>query len=252
VLSITRDPAAEVVIATANRAAPPPDGRPTTLVSTWGLDYWALAYAQAWRGELPGLNLVDHNADLRSIVERGDRLLIPAKILHVFPLPRWEKRLGPLFLSSAAPGVVRIHPSPPVTESDVPASGLSAEEGIEFDGIRLRAATLQESGEDEWLVSLYWQAVDEVPRDYSVAVHLLAHNPPRGPTDVLAQADSLHPVDGFYPTSRWSPDEIVRDTYAVPLPAGSDPAGVRVALYRSDPQAGFVNSDWLWLPAPSR
>jgi hypothetical protein len=193
---------------------------------------------------------VDHNADLRSIVARGDRLLIPDKILHVFPLPRWEKRLGPLCLASAAPGVVQIHPSPPISENDVPAPGPSAGEGIEFDGIRLRAATLQESAEDEWSLTLYWQAVSEVPVDYSVAVHLLAHNPPRSPADVLAQADSLHPVDGWYPTSRWSPGEIVRDSYAVPLPQGSDPAGVRVALYRSDPQAGFVNSDWLWLPAP--
>jgi hypothetical protein len=211
-----------------------------------------LAYAQAWRDELPDLNLVDHNADLRSIVERGDRLLIPAKILHVFPLPRWEKRLGRLFLSSAAPGVVQISPSPPVSETDVPVPGLPRGEAIEFDGIRLRAVTLEGTTEEEWLLTLYWQAENQVPRDYSVAVHLVAHDPPRGPADVLAQADRTHPVDGFYPTSRWSPGEIVRDSYAIPVPPGSDPAGVRVALYRSDPQAGFVNSDWLWLPAPAR
>jgi len=252
VLSITRDPSAEEVIATVARAAPPRDGRPTTLVSTWGLDYWALAYAQAWRGELPGLNLVDHNADLSAIVARGHRLLIPSKILHVFPVARWEERLGRLYLSSEAPGVVEMHPTPPVAEASVPLMDAGARGELIFDGIRARAATLERSVEDEWLLTVYWQAEETPGHDYSVAVHLLAHDPPLGPADILAQADSLHPVDGWYPTSRWSRGEIVRDTYAVHVPPDSEPVAVRVALYRSDPQDGFVTSPWLVLPAPGQ
>jgi hypothetical protein len=247
VLSITRDRTAEDVIAAAAQVALPPDGRPTTLVSTWGLDYWALAYAQGCRGELPGLNLVDHNADLRAIVERGDRLLIPDKILHVFPVPRWEKRLGRLYLSSAAPGIVEISPTPPVSAADVPSGrALDLE-----NGLAVRFASMERAGADRLVVTVYWQSIQPVGEDYSVAVHLLARDPPASPADVIAQADSRHPVDGWYPTSRWLPGEIVRDTYSVPVPGESTPVAVRVALYHSDPQAGFVNSPWLSLPIPA-
>jgi hypothetical protein len=102
--------------------------------------------------------------------------------------------------------------------------------------------------QDELWVTVYWQALQEVEVDYSVAVHLLARDPPQGPADLLAQGDTVHPVDGWYPTSRWTADEVVRDVHLVRVPPGSDPVAVRVALYRSDPQAGFVNSDWLSLP----
>lgn len=253
VLSITRDSSAEAVIATAAQVAPPPDGRPTTLVSTWGLDYWALAYAQECRHELPGLNLVDHNADLRAIVERGDRLLILTKILHVFPVSRWEKRLGRLYLCSAAPGIVEISPAPPVAPADVPPT-----EAVDLEnGLAIRSAAVEWAGDtagdtDRLLVTVYWESIRPVDEDYSVAVHLLARDPPASPADILAQADSVHPVDGWYPTSRWSLGEIVRDAHLVPVSEESAPVAVRIALYRSDPQAGFVNSPWLSLPVPAR
>jgi hypothetical protein len=246
VLSITRDPSAEAVIATAAQVTPPPSGRTTTLVSTWGLDHWALVYAQGIRKELPGLNLVDHNADLRAIVERGDRLLILDKILHVFPVARWEERLGRLYLSSAAPGVVEINPRPPIAVDDVP---LGATLDLE-NGLIIRSASLEWVGNHQLQVTVYWESVRPVSEDYSVAVHLLARDPPASPADVLAQADSAHPVDGWYPTSRWSSREIVRDTYAISVPTESAPVSVRIALYRTDPQAGFVNSPWLCLPVP--
>jgi hypothetical protein len=248
VLSITRDPAAKAVIAAAAQVAPPPEGRPTTLVSTWGLDYWALAYAQGVRGELPGLNVVDHNADLRAIVERGDRLLILSKILHVFPVPRWEERLGRLHLASAAPGVVEMSPKPPLAATDVPADvALDLQNGLE-----IRSAMVEWMARDQLLLTIYWEALQAVASDYSVAVHLVAHDPPRSPGEILTQADKVHPVDGWYPTSRWSPGEIVCDRHAIPVPEGSEPVALRVALYRTDAQAGFVNSPWLSLPLPAR
>jgi hypothetical protein len=261
VLAITRDPSGEEIVEIAAQVQVASDGLPaddraTTLVSTWGLDYWALAYAQECRDELPGLNLVDHNADLRAIVERGDRLLIMSKILHVFPLPRWEKRLGPLFLSSAAPGVIELSPTPPALADEalrdvgtVPESPASLD--LE-NGARIRSANVEWVGKDRLLLTVYWEALEPIPDDYSVAVHLVARDPPQGPADILTQADSVHPVDGWYPTSRWTPGEIVRDHYAIHVPAGSEPVAVRVATYRTDPQAGFVNSPWLSLPIPAR
>jgi hypothetical protein len=258
VLSITRDRSGEEIVEIAAQIAPdaqPDQVRGTTLVSTWGLDYWALAYAQQCRGQLPGLNLVDHNADLRAIVERGDRLLIMSKILHVFPVPRWEKRLGPLHLSSAAPGVIELSPAPSVSAADVPRDAGSVREDVGFDlenGARIRSASVEWVAPDQLLLTVYWEATQSIADDHSVAVHMVAHDPPQGPADVLTQADSVHPVDGWYPTSRWSPGEIVRDQYAIPVPAESEPVAVRLAMYRADPQAGFVNSPWLSLPIPAR
>jgi hypothetical protein len=248
VLSITRDPTAEGVIETVERMSLPPDGRRATLVSTWGLDYWALAYAQECQGRLPGLNLVDHNADLKSLAERGDHILILAKILHVFPVSRWEHRLGPLYLSSAAPGVIELSPTPPLTPADVPADiALDME-----NGLQIRSAAVTWAAPDRLQVTVYWEVLRAVEQNFSCAVHLLARDPPQSGEDILSQADTAHPVDGWYPTSQWQAGEIVRDCHDLPVPAGSSPVAVRVALYRSDPEAGFVNSPWLTLPVPAR
>jgi hypothetical protein len=247
VLSITRDPFAETVIATAEQVASPDDDCPTTLTAPWGHDYWALAYAQAYRGQLVGLGLVDHNADFRAIVERGDRLLALSDTFYVFPVSWWERQLGRLYLASAAPGVTELSPTPPVNATDVPAE-------VAFDlenGLKIRAATLEWTAPDRLLLTVYWQVTQPVTEDYSMAIHLVAFDPPRDGGDVLAQADSAHPVDGWYPTSHWSQGEIVRDCYSIRVPESGTPVAVRVALYRTDPEVGFANSPWFSLPLPA-
>lgn len=246
VLSITRDASAEEIIAKAEQVAPPPDDRPTTLATPWGHTYWALAYAQAYRGQLQGLNLVDHNANFRAIVERGDRLLVLDETLYIFPVSWWEDLLGRLHLTSKAPGVIELSPSPPVTARDVPAS-VAFEIG---NGLRIRSANLVWRSEDQLLLTVYWEAMQPVENDYSVAVHLVAHDPPRSEEDVLAQADAQYPVSGWYPTSRWHVGEIVRDTYALDVPPERNPVAVRVAMYRTDATGTFVNTKWLSLTIP--
>jgi hypothetical protein len=89
-----------------------------------------------------------------------------------------------------------------------------------------------------------------VEKDYSVAVHLVAHDPPRGAEDVLAQSDAVHPVMGWYPTSRWTVGEVVRDDYLLDVPSGGSPVAVRIGMYRVDQDGAFVNTPWLSLPVP--
>lgn len=245
VLAITRDPGAESVIATVEQVAPP--DRPTTFMTLWGHDFWALAYVQAYRHQLPGLNLVDHNADFQAILGRGDRLLTLEKTFYQRPLSWWDERVGPVHLSSVAPGVIEIARTPPLTLADVPA-GPHLDLG---NGIRVLSARLGSSRLDELTLTVYWQAERALDGDYSVAVHLLAHDPPRGPDDILAQADRQHPVGGWYPTSRWQAGEIVRDDYVIPVSAGTQPVAVRVSMYQVDPQGQFHNTEWLVLPVPS-
>jgi hypothetical protein len=109
---------------------------------------------------------------------------------------------------------------------------------------------LEWSAQDQLLLTIYWEALQSVEQDYSVAVHLVGRDPPGSEESILSQADSLHPVDGWYPTSRWNPGEIVRDSYLIAVPGGSTPAAVRIAMYRADPDGGFRNTPWLSLTVP--
>jgi hypothetical protein len=246
VLAVTRDPHAEDIIAMAERLVPLPDERYTTLAVPWGHDYWALVYAQKYRDQLSGLNLVDHNVDLRA-VEREGRLLTLKGTFQVFPLSWWEERLGRLYLASAAPDIVEMGSVPPVSADDIPSDvGLDLE-----NGLAIRSATLTwGDAPDELLLTVYWEAVQPVEDDYSVAVHLVARDPPQGSEDVLAQSDAVHPVMGWYPTSRWAAGEVVRDDYLLRVPSGSSPVAVRIGMYRVDQSGAFVNTPWLSLPIP--
>ncbi|HRO91471.1 MAG TPA: hypothetical protein PLC06_13315 [Promineifilum sp.] len=253
VLSITRDNSRQAIVETLERVQPALDGRPIVVQTPWGADYWALTYEQAYGGRLSGLNLVDHNARPQDVMLRGDRLVVPDQTFHIFPPDYYEERLGPLYLSSAAPGVIEIGNVPLYDEAT-----LAADPGIvpmDFDlenGARIRGTAVEWLGDHAILLTIYWEADRAIEADYSIAVHLVAHDPPTGPDDVLNQADHAHPVDGWYPTTRWRPGEIVRDSYLLEVPEGSHPAAIRIAMYRNDPTAGFVNTPWLSLPIPQR
>lgn len=246
VLSITRDSSTEVVVDMVEQLFPLPEGRITTLVVPWGHDYWTLAYTQKYRGQLEGLNLVDHNVNLRAVVEDG-RLLTPAETFIVFPSTWWETELGGrVYMSSAAPRIVEVGTSPPVDAGDVPLD-------VNFDlgnGLRVRSASLAwRDTADQLTLVVYWEALQPVSGDYSVAVHLVAQDPPQGAHDLLDQADAPHPVGGWYPTSLWMTGEIVRDDYVLNVPS-STPVAVRIAMYQVDANGAFVNTEWLSLPIP--
>lgn len=245
VLSISRDDSAEAVIAKAEQVAPPARGEPATLVLPWGPDYWSVAYAQCCRNQLPGLGIVDHNADFRAIVGRGDHLLVLDETLYILPVPWWEDVLGgPLYLSAAAPDVIELSLTPPIERASVP-------DDVAFDlgnGIRVRSMAMGELDADEITMSIYWEVIEPVDENYRVAVHLVAQNPPRDGTDVLAQADSPHPVGGWYPTSLWNAGDLVRDDYLLTQPPDAFPVAIRVAMYQLSEDGSFTNTAWFSRP----
>lgn len=245
ITAVTKDSGAEEIIRIAEQVAPPGDGQPTVLVALWGYDYWALAYAQAYQSRLPGLTLVDHNADMKGLVADGYRLWTLSKSFYVNSLAWWKRRLGPqVALSTVSPGVIQIDVVPQMELTDLPA-GPSLDLG---NGIRIAYADVSEYENDQLLVNVVWQAVDTPDRDYSVAVHLVAHDPPREPEDVLATSDRKHPVEGWYPTSNWTPGQYVIDYYLIDLVSQPRPVAVRVAMYYRLDDGTFVNSPWLSLP----
>jgi hypothetical protein len=244
-LSITRDRSVESIITIVDRVKPYEDGRRTTISTPWGRDFWGLTYAQNVRNQLQNIKLVDHNANPREIVARGDHLLAPLETFYIYPMDWWEEFLGQsLYLSTAAPGVVEMSLSPPILADDVPLQ-------IDFDlgnGIRIRSVSIDQLDGEQMQITIYWEALESVSEDYSIAVHLVSQDPPLSELDVLDQADNKHPVEGFYPTTKWQNGEIVRDDYLIAIPENSQPAAVRVGMYRFDPQEGFLNSAWLSLP----
>jgi len=241
-LEITRDDSARHTIGLAEQVAPPE--APTTFMALWGNDYWALAYAQAYEDALPGLTLVDHNAHFEAIVERGDRLVTLQRTLYALPPSWWEQRLGSLHLTSLAPQIVALTPQPLLAASDAPR-GPSLDLG---NGVRLLGAAATRE-DNQFHIAVYWQAAEAPDHDYAVAAHLLAADPPQGPEDILAQADTQHPVYGWYPTSRWVAGEVVRDDLTLVIPPGAQPVGVRLSMYRQTEDGSFLNTPWFIITA---
>ncbi len=248
VLAITRDPAAETTIALVNQIEPASDGRPITFMALEGNDYWQLAYAQAYLDQFPDLEVVSHRANFNEILDQGDHLLTLSQTFYLRPLEGWQKLLGSVHLDGIAPGVVEIKKEP-----NLPATETLSEAALDLkNGIVLQKAEAAWNGAGDVVLAVEWRAQAEVSDDYSVAVHLVGQDPPTGPQDILAQADRSHPVDGWYPTSRWQVGEVVSDYYLLNIPPGSRPAGVRVAMYRVLADGSFENTEWLSLSAPER
>jgi len=84
-------------------------------------------------------------------------------------------------------------------------------------------------------LTLYWEAQETMAESYTVFVHYLGQteNPVKG-NRLWGQEDSI-PVRGSYPTTAWTPGEIVADSYEVTLQADA-PAGlyeVEIGLYNA-------------------
>jgi hypothetical protein len=92
-----------------------------------------------------------------------------------------------------------------------------------------------------WQIVLYWQALVPVADDYTVSVRPVVE----GQLIVVDGENMIQdhqPVWGVYPTSRWTPWEIVRDAYALSLPDSVTPDGVQIVVYKTT-ETGFENLD---------
>ncbi len=239
VAAITRDRSIETTIATGMQAANP--GRPLTLVAPWGHTYWALAYAQEYRGGLPGVQLVDHNAHFAAIVRGGSALVVLADTLYIQPLEWWTERLGPLYPETYAPGLIELCTSPRQAEPGTPKIRIN-------DDLAIVSATTHAKPDGAIIVDVSWLALRPPVRDYSVGIHLVATSAPDDPP--LATADVASPVAGWHPTSQWQAGQVVRDAYLLTVPSGAPEHLVRVTAYYQDESGQFVTGSWLSLPAP--
>jgi len=120
--------------------------------------------------------------------------------------------------------------TPLITEAEILTESLTElnfvyDEKLRLIGYRVEQPAVQAG---EWLpVTLYWQAVRPISKNYSSFVHLLDQN-----GQAIAQANT-YPDGGKWPTSLLPPGQVLADTYYIFVPPDADkqaPMMTRLAL----------------------
>jgi len=118
--------------------------------------------------------------------------------------------------------------TPLISEADIPLENLERVDFTYADHLRLIGYSVEKSSvrPGEWLpVTLYWQAIRPLDKNYSVFVHLLGRD-----NQVIGQANT-YPDGGNWPTSMLEAGMVLKDTYFVPVSAEAEaPAVIRLAL----------------------
>ncbi len=118
--------------------------------------------------------------------------------------------------------------TPLISEADIPLENLEWVDFTYADHLRLIGYSVEKSSvrPGEWLpVTLYWQAIRPLDKNYSVFVHLLGRD-----NQVIGQANT-YPDGGNWPTSMLEPGLVLKDTYFVSVSAEAEaPAVIRLAL----------------------
>jgi eukaryotic-like serine/threonine-protein kinase len=86
-------------------------------------------------------------------------------------------------------------------------------------------------------LTLYWTATTAQRQDFSVFVHLMKDG------QMVAQQDNP-PVQGARPTSGWVPEEMIRDPYALVIPANAAPGTywLEVGMYNQAQQRQAITN----------
>lgn len=241
VLNLTRDRQGRELIEAATQV----EGPQTTIVTTWGKDYFALNYARYLEPDFPSVGLALYREDLHALLMEGRRLYAPVSLFYLRGLTDWDSKLGRAHLSSGGWNLVEVRDRPrTVVEGNVQLLDTPLGEAVSLLGFR--AAN---EGCRSVHLTLYWQTEQTISVDYSVSVKLTDREAIIGPEDIIAQQDSRYPVYGWYPTSRWTPGEVVREDYHIPLPGERTPSLAVVSMYTYDSVSGdFDNLGVVYIP----
>jgi hypothetical protein len=102
------------------------------------------------------------------------------------------------------------------------------------DGLLLKSFWMrQQAWRGDWFyVVLAWQPTQPLPKDYKVFVHVLD-----GAGQIAFQQDKLA-IDALQPMSRWAVGQVLRDPYAIVVPAELPVGEYRVVIGIYDPETG--------------
>jgi hypothetical protein len=82
---------------------------------------------------------------------------------------------------------------------------------LKLIGAEVVSSSAQPGGQSE--ITLYWQALKPIAKDYSTFVHLLDAN------DIIVAQRDMYPGQGLWPTSQMQPGDIIASRYVLNLPA---------------------------------
>jgi hypothetical protein len=219
---------------TASAGLQPPD---PIIVAAWGRDFFALSYG-AFSGAAPPVRLVDHRANMAELVESGQPVYVVSPTFYTLGLDWWRERLGRVYLNGYPGELVRVTNTRLYREADTP----TAASPVVMGPITLRDWQAEPlDGGRAWRLTLYWHATERIRQDYSVFVHLSDRDQMDSPDTIIAQADRSAPVYGWFPTSRWLRDDIIRDDYLIRVPDNKTARRIAVGLYTRDTTGAFQN-----------
>ncbi len=129
--------------------------------------------------------------------------------------------------------VLRSQAGAPLIPEDPPhAMSVNFDDQIRLWGYQITPVENQpaDSGQRQLAIVLYWQALSQLPHDYSVFVHL---RDAQGRT--AAQSDHL-PLAPVYPPTLWPAGQMIRERSILTIPANLSPGAydLWVGLYRLD------------------
>ncbi len=141
--------------------------------------------------------------------------------------------IGTPYLSMAGPlihlGTEARFEAPP----DIIPLGANFENELELIGYRVEMRPQDTPGGDRAgpiiQLLLYWRAPHKVEWDYALSLRLLD---PAG--QEIYRRDAAHPVLSSYPTTLWTPGEVVGDFYELPFPPGTGPLTLHLLPYRTE------------------
>ncbi len=246
IYAMTHDDAGQAIIENVREAGINKSAERPVVMALWGRDYFSLVYGQQVTGELAGIKMVDHRADVKDLIANGQTLYVLRPTFYLRPLDWWTALLGRAYLSSYAGDLVRVSARPILTDVDVPVN----RSVLMAPGIVLRDWQVKSLGDGRWHLTLYWQAASPPDQNYSISVKATDRDAIDDPTDIIAQADSSAPVYGWYPMTLWSPGEIVRDDYVIAPVSDRSAHLVEVSLYTQDSAGQFQNFGRQVIPLP--
>ncbi len=225
---------------------------PAGFFAPWGGEFWALAYGQAVEQSIPNFELLPNRDNLAESLNQYGVLYTFEHTFYNRNLGWWQKHLkypNHVYLSSAGDNVVAVTTRPLLSENNLPDKNQTpAPMG---SSIVLRGWMIRSIDNTSRQVTLYWQARAKPDRDYSVFVQASDRDVIDSPDAIIAQADTNAPVYGWYPTTLWSPGEIIRDDHTLVVPADRVLKTIAVGLYYQDEAGAFHNLGQQVIPIPT-
>lgn len=111
--------------------------------------------------------------------------------------------------TTIAPAYAR--PAPAAAPAPQIPLDVTFDDQLKLIGVDVFSSSTQPGGQSE--ITLYWQALKPIDRDYSTFVHLLDAN------DIVTAQRDMYPGQGLWPTSQMRPGEVIASRYVLNIPS---------------------------------